>query len=233
MLPWKAVLLIHCLPLRPPLITPFCSPPPNIWHCCFNSVQMPGCSRGGVEEEKHSREGTLLTIKTPCSHVFDLHVILFYYSVTQSIMPGSSPPEKSRKADKIYFNDNNIRTLFHQSSTNLLQQCEAHMQIYMQILILALNVCLVTDSIPKVFFIQEVYIAIRRHTGNKLVQGNVCFQSVWWAETLDSKQQHPHEKHQTREALLSLIGCFGIPRWSVVTGDSREFSGPVISDMLD
>lgn len=28
-------------PLDLLLVTPLCSPPPNIWHCCFNSVQMP------------------------------------------------------------------------------------------------------------------------------------------------------------------------------------------------
>lgn len=31
-------------PLDLPLVTPLCSPPPNIWHRCFNSVQMPSHS---------------------------------------------------------------------------------------------------------------------------------------------------------------------------------------------
>lgn len=155
-------------------------------------------------EEDLSGEGTLLTIKKN-----DVLVFLVYtycpFSVPAS-RPEGKPSEQSRKDETQI-----IRTALY--LTKSLKMCcnraqwSSHVHINAnppQIIISQPWTSALHRLKSQRVFHPEVKSGMRRCTEIKMVLRNICFQSVWWAETLDPKQQHPHEIHQTSQAIACL-----------------------------
>lgn len=125
-------------------------------------------------------------------------------SVSQSDQRTSSR-EQSRQVTQTFLNE----FIFLRTCWGMLRQSKVtftckHACKFSSKNIPALKICLAKTLGPR-FFQPGVNARIARCIATTTVKRNLCFQSVWWAELLDSKQQHPHETDYWGHSMSDLM----------------------------
>lgn len=192
----------------PPLSTPHWLPPSAPHHLTFGTAALTQSRcQATLESGGEAHSWGKLTIKT-----HGLVLLIYILCPFTVLSPSQSDLRESRveRPPKLIWMNHKLLNAFYfnqplQTCSRVLKHSDVKLIYkFSPYCIPASKVCLARAYLPR-FFYQEVNTGIKQLVATKMGKRKVCFQLVWWAETSDSKQQHPHEIQQTSEATAYLI----------------------------